>query len=296
MANPQPTDAHLRIAHSIEEQIIVSMFSERQLRILLFILRLSWGCNKHSAYIPKQKDFEICGVLEGHVKPLLNSLILAQVIIREGDYYQFNKDFDRWRVSLARDYSPEKLTELVSLNLNEPDKDLRKLTESVSSDNITTEKLTESVSPNDENLPKREVSTYQKGKFVVPELASPKETTKEIYSSSSKNITLTTEQIASVARTYEKEIGPITQFISEELNDACRNYSYDEIIYAFKQASLQQHRSWKYVAGILSKRSGHNSGGNGQKQGYDQNVVSDPDEMQRVFSARKKANDRNQDS
>ena len=58
------------------------------------------------------------GVGEGHIKSLLNNLLRDNVIIRDGCYYEFNKDFDRWRVSRADGYKPEILTELVSLNLN----------------------------------------------------------------------------------------------------------------------------------------------------------------------------------
>lgn len=118
MANPQPTDAHLRIAHTINEQLMVSHFSEQQRRILDFILRLSWGCGKKEANIPHQRDFAIVGVREGHVKAHLDWLIEARVIIREDCLYQFNKDFDQWRVSRATGYTKRKLTEIVSLNLN----------------------------------------------------------------------------------------------------------------------------------------------------------------------------------
>ena len=34
MANPQPTDAHIRIAHSITEAIMLRDFSKRQRKIL----------------------------------------------------------------------------------------------------------------------------------------------------------------------------------------------------------------------------------------------------------------------
>jgi hypothetical protein len=155
MTYPQPTEAHLRIAHSIEEQIMVSLFSEQELRVLFFILRLSWGCNKRSAYIPKQRDFEIIGIGEGHIKARLDWLISSKVIFRDGCYYAFNKNFDDWRVSRARGYRPEMLTELVSSNLSTPDKE-----------------FTQNVS---HNLPKGEDSTYAKGKSVEPDPASPKE-------------------------------------------------------------------------------------------------------------------------
>lgn len=159
MANPQPTDAHLRVAHSINEQLMVSHFSEQQRRILDLILRLSWGCGNKVAHIPRQKDFEIVGVREGHVRAHLDWLEEAKVIIRQESYYQFNKDFDQWRVSRATGYTKEKLTEIVRLNLNHNKPEL-------------TEKISR-------NLRNTEETTYGKGKHSTPELASPKESIKE---------------------------------------------------------------------------------------------------------------------
>lgn len=155
MANPQPTDAHLRIAHQISEQLMVSHFTAKQRRILDLILRLSWGCGKKVANIPRQKDFEVVGIEEGHIKEELDVLTRDNIIFREGNLYSFNKNFDNWRVSRARKYHPQKLTELVSLNLK--------------------------------NLPNREVGTYRIGKKSLTEsvspsdtkLAMPKESTKE---------------------------------------------------------------------------------------------------------------------
>jgi len=142
MANPQPTDAHIRIAHSIEEQLMVSLFSEQQRRILDLILRLSWGCGKKYAIIPKQSDFQIVGVGESHIKAHLQWLVTSRVIIREGQAYAFNKDFDQWHVSRSLVYTPEKMSDLVRINLaNNDDEELtenvRKVTESVSSKELT---------------------------------------------------------------------------------------------------------------------------------------------------------------
>jgi len=117
MARPQPTDAHLRIAHRISEQLMVSNFTEQQRRILDLILRLSWGCGKKFAIIPHQSDFETIGVGRTHIKAHLDWLIEAKVIDRREMAYWFNKDYDQWRVSRALQYSPLKVTELVTLNL-----------------------------------------------------------------------------------------------------------------------------------------------------------------------------------
>lgn len=160
MAKPQPSDAHLRVAHSIGEQLMVSHFSEQQRRILDLILRLSWGCGKKDANIPHQRDFAVVGIREGHIKAHLDWLIEAKVIIRQENNYQFNKDFDQWRVSRAIAYTPQKLTELVRLNLN-----------------YTKQKLTEN---GNSNLRNTEESAYGKRKLSTPTLVSPKEKLKKV--------------------------------------------------------------------------------------------------------------------
>jgi len=160
MANPQPTDAHIRIAHSINEAIMMRDFTKRQRKILDLILRLSWGCNKKYAIIPRQRDFETIGIGESHIKAELVWLTQSRIIVIDGDSYSFNKDFDQWQVSRVMPFMPDKLTELVSLNLNGHHPE-----------------LTTTVSP---NLPQREVSAYHNGKLPMPELALPKERLKKV--------------------------------------------------------------------------------------------------------------------
>ncbi len=149
MVNNPSAEAHIRITHTIHEQIMVSVFTEREIRVLLLILRLSWGCGKQTAYIPLQKTFEVVGVGEGHIKRILDYLQTSHVIYREGLYYEFNKDFDQWRVSRSKSYERTKLTDLVSLNIKTPDV-------------VLTHSVTEKVG----SLLTEKVSTpYRKGKF-----------------------------------------------------------------------------------------------------------------------------------
>lgn len=155
MANPQPTDAHLRIAHSINEAIMTRDFSKRQRKILDLILRLSWGCGSKYAYIPLQKDFEVVGVHEVAVKNEITWLEVSKVIIRDNHFYWFNKNYDEWEVSRVKPYHPERLINLVSINLNGNKPQLNKTLS--------------------ENLINSEVTTYHLVKSSTPELASPKE-------------------------------------------------------------------------------------------------------------------------
>lgn len=173
MANRQPTDAHLRVAHHINEQVMASDFTKRQRKILDLILRLSWGCGKKEAYIPRQKDFEVVGVGEGHIKAELRWLQLAKVITISDNEYSFNKDYDQWRVSRAKGYDPEKLTELVRINLSSKPKTYQS---------------------GKTNLPKQEDSTYQSGKNSTSKLATPKENIKESIYKEKGELFLSTDQ------------------------------------------------------------------------------------------------------
>jgi len=134
---------------------MVSRFSEQRRRILELILRLSLGCGKNAAYIPKQRDFEVVGIGENRIKAHIDWLVNAGVIIREGCYYSLNTDFDQWRVCRVAKYSTEKLAELISLNLRTSDAEL--------------------VRKGRRNFPKEEEKASLKGKFGEPRLASAKE-------------------------------------------------------------------------------------------------------------------------
>lgn len=242
MANPQPTEPHLRIAHSIGEQLMVSNFTEQQRRILDLILRLSWGCNKEIALIPKQKDFEIVGVREGHIKAHLDCLVRDRVICRNDTAYSFNRNFNEWRVSRAFNYSPEKLTDLVSLNLRNQ-----------------SQQLTDSVS---ENLRNREVGTYGIGKSAETGLASAKESLKKRTESELEKDAVSLQSAedfknTAVVSLYTEVFGnnAYDENIRCELEDMCRSYPQDWLKSAFGKARSARARSLRYVLTILEDYS-----------------------------------------
>lgn len=119
MANPQPTDAHMRIAHSIAEAIMMRNFTKRQRAILDLILRLSWGCGKKTAIIPLKQDFRLVGVDKTKISNELNWLVNAGVIEwrKETNEFSFLKDFDKWAVSIVPEYDRSRFEELLHINL-----------------------------------------------------------------------------------------------------------------------------------------------------------------------------------
>ncbi len=189
------TKSHLRIAHDIGEQLMVTTFDARQRRVIDLILRLSWGCGKEIATIPKQKDFEAIGVGEGHIKEILELLIRDNIIIRNENNYSINRNYDIWRVTRARHYLPEKLTELVRINLNhKPSKTYRIGKKSIQN-----------------NLPNMEERTYRKGKKQLTEKVSPPDTKLAspiesiIETTISKKESIKKESITTLLKNYSPE-------------------------------------------------------------------------------------------
>ena len=189
MANPQPTDAHLRMAHTINEAIMMRDFSKVQRKILDLILRLSWGCGKKYAYIPHQRDFMIVGVHEVKIKYELDWLTTSKIIFRRDTIYWFNKNFEEWQISRVHPFEPEKLNELLSYNLNGTGTE--KLNELLNE----SPKLNETLS---ENLTNSKEKTLLIVKLPTPKLASPKESIKKVLDKDIygefKNVSLTKDE------------------------------------------------------------------------------------------------------
>jgi DnaD/phage-associated family protein len=83
------------------------------------ILRLSWGCGKKTAIIPRQKDFELVGIRENKIKSELEWLVNAKVVIwnKKNNEYCFNKNYDEWRVSIVPGYSRKRFEEILHVNI-----------------------------------------------------------------------------------------------------------------------------------------------------------------------------------
>ena len=57
-----------------------------------------------------------------------------------------------------------------------------------------------------------------------------------------------------IFRLYENKIGLLTPMLAEELKDAEKIYTEEQIAYAFDEAVKRNKRSWKYVEAILRNR------------------------------------------
>lgn len=120
MANPQLENGHVKIANELQEAFWQHDFSKRQRAILDLILRLSYGCNRKSAYIPRQKYFTICGVYLPDVKKELLHLQNSKVITisKNGNFYGINKDWEQWQISQVKKFDAAAFKELLAMQLN----------------------------------------------------------------------------------------------------------------------------------------------------------------------------------
>jgi DnaD/phage-associated family protein len=75
-------------------------------------------------------------------------------------------------------------------------------------------------------------------------------------SSNGKNplpYTSTSSSLISIFKTYEEEIGMLTEMIRDELIDAEKEHTEKSVIAAIHEAALHNKRNWKYVLAILKR-------------------------------------------
>lgn len=89
--------AYTKIENRILEKIITSNFTKRQLKILLFIIRFSFGCNKKYAVFDK-KDFFYAGISPYCVEDQVKKLLVRGVIKWNPEKRMFwiNRNLKEW--------------------------------------------------------------------------------------------------------------------------------------------------------------------------------------------------------
>ncbi|MBN1574535.1 MAG: replication protein [Deltaproteobacteria bacterium] len=149
MAKPNIEDGYLPIARELYDAIIQTNFSKRQRAIIDFIIRLSYGCGRKDCIIPRQRDFGIVGIGEGHIKRELDYLVKAKVIGRDGSKFWFNKDYEEWKISICFWTENKRFGKLIHINL---------------SDKKTYQNGKIEGDSEEDTLPKQEDGAYQNGK------------------------------------------------------------------------------------------------------------------------------------
>lgn len=251
MANPQPTDSHIRIANQIETELLRCKFTGRQYSILRFILRLSWGCGRKTAVIPKLVDFELCGVGKTHIRKELEHLVDMRIIgwNEHTNEFDFNKNYDQWRVTPAKGWDEKRFKELLSINISQQ-------RASYQNGNFVTENdVTE--------LPKEEQSYHKKDVTELPK-EEPKNPEKPCHDRSGEPPitildktsppTTPTPTARDVYQSFEQEFGrPISPMEYERIGEWLDQDSMppEMILEALKEAVLNNARNLTYIDRVI---------------------------------------------
>ena len=272
MANPQAENGHVRIANEILNEILRRSFSKRQIAILHFIWRLSYGCNKKYAYIPKLKHFSLCGVTNQNIKSELEHLEVCNVILwnRETNEFRFNKDYEKWIITPIKYWDEEEFKKLIHLNIikkspKEDSKNTKKVLK------IRTEKSTRKMkSSQNKKRPVLKIRNYGFLKQEIMEGANPclskaNWTSKYIIKDNIKDNKRKEEEDASdvidptIKTLIDNHIiSPafITPTLLEDLNDITDNFGFEDpelmIQEAVKDAVRGNGRTWKFVYNKLN--------------------------------------------
>ena len=105
MANPQP-DQFTRISNELMEAIPMFKFNGTQLRILLVVLRYTYGFQRKSCELSLSFISNSTGAHKQQIKRELDRLIQTKVLIEKSEptfnrsrVIEFNKNYDEWLIS-----------------------------------------------------------------------------------------------------------------------------------------------------------------------------------------------------
>ena len=120
MANPQKEKGFVGIAYDLFEQFFIRDFSVLQLKMLLLIVRFSYGFGKKVAKIKPQRLFELAYIYRCDIKEELKFLKQNKVIkynLELGEI-QLNKNFDEWKIPYHKLFNEDDLIRLKKINLD----------------------------------------------------------------------------------------------------------------------------------------------------------------------------------
>lgn len=102
MGNPQIEDGYVRIANELFDAILMSRLSGRQLKVLLAILRKTYGFNKKSDEIGLSQLRDMTNLDRSNISGTINELAAMNVIFVSGGHnarvISINKKYQTWKL------------------------------------------------------------------------------------------------------------------------------------------------------------------------------------------------------
>lgn len=109
MASPQLENGFTRIANEILEKLCGEAFSSSEFRIVLTVIRFTYGFNRKSHALSETFIAGATGISIRHIKRELAALLSANVLLQvkkptsgTSREIQFNKNYSDWRLCHPR--------------------------------------------------------------------------------------------------------------------------------------------------------------------------------------------------
>lgn len=121
MADVKLKNGYVRIANTLLDQLFLREFTSKQIRIILFIVRLSYGYNKKYAVIKPKSRFNYAKIYRSDISNELKELIDKNILIKVAqDSYSVNKNYDDWDIPYHKFYDEKKFKDLLALQFVSP--------------------------------------------------------------------------------------------------------------------------------------------------------------------------------
>lgn len=96
----QAEERYTRVPHSVLEALALADFGKRHYKILMVLMRQTYGYDKAADEISLTQFHDKTGVLPPHISAAIGELIDMQVLVKSPGRYaaslSINKDFDQW--------------------------------------------------------------------------------------------------------------------------------------------------------------------------------------------------------
>jgi phage replication O-like protein O len=95
--NPQLEDGHTRIANELLEALSRQRLTVSEWRVLMVVLRKTYGWSKKDDWIPLSQIKEVCGMDKPHISRSLRLLAMRNIVTPRGNKIGINKFWSQWK-------------------------------------------------------------------------------------------------------------------------------------------------------------------------------------------------------
>ncbi|MCX2590106.1 MULTISPECIES: replication protein [Proteus] len=95
-------DGYTRIANDLFEVVMCADLTARQLKVVMAIIRKTYGFGKKLDRITNTQIAEMTGIHHTHVCKAKNEMIAMNIVISSGNKIGINKDFTEWNFNISQ--------------------------------------------------------------------------------------------------------------------------------------------------------------------------------------------------